>query len=300
MLGGPPRRGARRFAQPLVRLPSHTGVRNGLAVVSVTRHDRSRRPADEEERPGMTSSVIASAHDLREGLRRRARRPSGRSTASTSTWSRGELTAIMGPSGSGKSTLMHCLAGLDRPTSGTVVVDGQTVSSMSERRLTALRRTRDRVRLPGVQPGADADGAGEHHAAARHRPPARRPRPPRPRRRDPRAGRPARAQAERAVRRAAAARGVRPGARRPAGRRVRRRAHRQPRQHVRGGGARVPAPQRRRARAVRRDGHARPDVGRLRAPRPVPRGRAAGRRAARPDAGGGARRARRRIRVGAP
>ena len=55
---------------------------------------------------------------------------------------RGELTAIMGPSGSGKSTLMHCLAGLDRPTSGTVVVDGATVSSMSERRLTALRRTR--------------------------------------------------------------------------------------------------------------------------------------------------------------
>jgi putative ABC transport system ATP-binding protein len=55
---------------------------------------------------------------------------------------RGVLTAIMGPSGSGKSTLMHCLAGLDRPTSGTVVVDGETVSSMSERRLTALRRTR--------------------------------------------------------------------------------------------------------------------------------------------------------------
>ena len=54
----------------------------------------------------------------------------------------GEFTAIMGPSGSGKSTLMHCLAGLDRPTSGTVVVDGQTVSSMSERKLTALRRTR--------------------------------------------------------------------------------------------------------------------------------------------------------------
>ena len=54
---------------------------------------------------------------------------------------RGELTAIMGPSGSGKSTLMHCLAGLDRPTSGTVVVDGLEVSSMSERKLTKLRRT---------------------------------------------------------------------------------------------------------------------------------------------------------------
>ncbi len=55
---------------------------------------------------------------------------------------RGRLTATMGPSGSGKSTLMHCLAGLDRPTSGTVVVDGEEVSSMSERRLTRLRRDR--------------------------------------------------------------------------------------------------------------------------------------------------------------
>nr|WP_297426205.1 ABC transporter ATP-binding protein [uncultured Actinotalea sp.] len=55
---------------------------------------------------------------------------------------RGELTAIMGPSGSGKSTLMHCMAGLDTPTSGRVVVDGDEVSSMSQRRLTRLRRDR--------------------------------------------------------------------------------------------------------------------------------------------------------------
>src|SRR5450756_2372014 len=57
-------------------------------------------------------------------------------------FSRGELTAIMGPSGSGKSTLMHCMAGLDRPTSGSAVIDGAEVSAMNERRLTKLRRPR--------------------------------------------------------------------------------------------------------------------------------------------------------------
>ncbi len=55
---------------------------------------------------------------------------------------RGELTAIMGPSGSGKSTLMHCLAGLDSPTAGQVVVDGLDIGSLSQRKLTALRRDR--------------------------------------------------------------------------------------------------------------------------------------------------------------
>jgi putative ABC transport system ATP-binding protein len=55
-------------------------------------------------------------------------------------FARGELTAIMGPSGSGKSTLMHCMAGLDRPDAGTVVVDGLEVSAMNERKLTRLRR----------------------------------------------------------------------------------------------------------------------------------------------------------------
>ena len=55
---------------------------------------------------------------------------------------RGQLTAIMGPSGSGKSTLMHCMAGLDRPTSGSAVVDGEEIGEMNERQLTKLRRTR--------------------------------------------------------------------------------------------------------------------------------------------------------------
>ncbi|MCL2453936.1 MAG: ABC transporter ATP-binding protein [Micrococcales bacterium] len=55
---------------------------------------------------------------------------------------RGQLTAVMGPSGSGKSTLMHCMAGLDTPTSGTAWLDGENLTEMSERALTAMRRTR--------------------------------------------------------------------------------------------------------------------------------------------------------------
>ena len=52
----------------------------------------------------------------------------------------GQFTAVMGPSGSGKSTLMHLLAGLDTPTSGTVTVGGQDITSMSDKQLTKLRR----------------------------------------------------------------------------------------------------------------------------------------------------------------
>jgi putative ABC transport system ATP-binding protein len=53
---------------------------------------------------------------------------------------RGELTAIMGASGSGKSTLMHCMAGLDTPTGGTVTLDGVRLDELDDRRLTELRR----------------------------------------------------------------------------------------------------------------------------------------------------------------
>jgi len=53
---------------------------------------------------------------------------------------RGQLVAVMGTSGSGKSTLMHTLAGLDKPTSGTVKIAGTEITGLDDAKLTLLRR----------------------------------------------------------------------------------------------------------------------------------------------------------------
>lgn len=93
----------------------------------------------------------------------------------------GEFVAIMGPSGSGKSTLLHLLAGLDIPTAGTIEMGQQTLSSMSDRELTLLRRRKisivfqffnllpdltalENVALPLLLEGQSAQ---ESHAAAK-------------------------------------------------------------------------------------------------------------------------------------
>ncbi len=94
-----------------------------------------------QTKPSPASEVIASARGL-------VKTYGGGTTAVHALagvdvdFARGELTAIMGPSGSGKSTLMHCMAGLDTVTAGTVVIDGEDVAAMNQRQLTRLRRTR--------------------------------------------------------------------------------------------------------------------------------------------------------------
>ena len=141
----------------------------------------------------------------------------------------GKLTAVMGPSGSGKSTLMHILAGLDKPTTGTVQIDGTEITTLKDSDLTKLRRkhigfvfqffnllpmltAEENITLPlsiagekpdrGVLPRPDREGRPRGPAA----PPA-----------------------VRALGRAAAARRDRPRARLPADGALRRRADRQPR-----------------------------------------------------------------------
>ena len=71
----------------------------------------------------------------------------------------------MGPSGSGKSTLLHCLAGLDRLTSGQIFLGDVEISALQREAAHADPARQARVRLPGVQPDPHAQRAREHHAA---------------------------------------------------------------------------------------------------------------------------------------
>jgi putative ABC transport system ATP-binding protein len=113
----------------------------------------------------------------------------------TVDFARGTFSAVMGPSGSGKSTLLHCAAGLDRPTGGTIRIDGIDLGTLNETALTLLRRERvgfvfqsynlvpaltaeQNVSLPLRLAGRRADPAQLHAALAevglagrgRHRP----------------------------------------------------------------------------------------------------------------------------------
>ena len=82
---------------------------------------------------------------------------------------RGEFVAIIGASGSGKSTLFHILGGLTPPTAGTVVIDGKDLARDVEPGADRPAQDDRGLRLPEVQPAADAIGGGQHQDCGVHR-----------------------------------------------------------------------------------------------------------------------------------
>ena len=81
---------------------------------------------------------------------------------------RSEMVAVMGPSGCGKTTLLNCLSGLDDITGGDVLIDGVSLSGLSDRERTRYRAREDGFRLPVLQPDAGALGRRERRAGPAH------------------------------------------------------------------------------------------------------------------------------------
>ena len=79
------------------------------------------------------------------------------------------MVAVVGPSGSGKSTIMNMITGIDRPTAGSVIVDGQQIHELSEEQLAVWRGRNVGIVFQFFQLLADADRARERDAAARLR-----------------------------------------------------------------------------------------------------------------------------------
>ncbi|WP_030238163.1 ABC transporter ATP-binding protein [Streptomyces sp. NRRL S-350] len=111
------------------------------------RHDRRRTDqfgTDERRTDPYAAPTAPPAIELR-GVRRTYGRGEGTVQALRGidlTLARGSFTAVMGPSGSGKSTFLQCAAGLDRPDAGEIRLGGEEITTLSENRLTKLRRSR--------------------------------------------------------------------------------------------------------------------------------------------------------------
>ncbi|MBE1489081.1 ABC transporter ATP-binding protein [Plantactinospora soyae] len=94
-----------------------------------------------EPENGTESGQAVALHEVARAYGSGARRVTALDGV-TVDFGRGTFSAVMGPSGSGKSTLLHCAAGLDRPTGGTIRIDGTELGTLGETALTLLRRER--------------------------------------------------------------------------------------------------------------------------------------------------------------
>ena len=79
----------------------------------------------------------------------------------------GDAVAVVGPSGSGKTTLLQLLGGLDRPSAGSVLFEGQDLSALGDGGSEQPPPVDVRLRLPAVQPHPDAHGGTERRGRAR-------------------------------------------------------------------------------------------------------------------------------------
>src|SRR6476660_2283110 len=125
-----------------------------MAIATRTRRPARVAPVDQVEpdpvdtaatteaaAPAVTIPAILEARDLTKSYTLGQTRVEALRGVSL-TVQPGEFVALMGPSGSGKSTLLQVLGGLDQPTSGEVILEGQTISQLSDDRATRLRRDR--------------------------------------------------------------------------------------------------------------------------------------------------------------
>ncbi len=145
--GGAARSGRRRRGGHFVQGPRPTPRR----LDGPARLDRAPDRTDQEKLTPVTATVPQPLRRRRPRSPARSTSPrstaaatprSARSTTSASSSAPRVFTAIMGPSGSGKSTLLHCLAGLDRVTSGSIYLGDVEISGSNEKQLTLIRRDR--------------------------------------------------------------------------------------------------------------------------------------------------------------
>src|SRR5699024_4575858 len=146
--------GSRYASRPRRTPHTNSGPTRATRAPPTTRPPRRRRPPAPRAAgggrgapgPRPATSERAAAH---RGPPAHLTEPGGQSASPvvaldsvTTSFARGTFTAIMGPSGSGKSTLLQSAAGLDQPTTGSVLLDGYELSEMDETELTLLRRDR--------------------------------------------------------------------------------------------------------------------------------------------------------------